>query len=73
MTFGQKSFVTWTTGLMERIEKIPDKEYICLSCNETYADGWMFSCPKCQERICPKCGGEIATIKEYDEAMKDNE
>lgn len=50
-----------------------DKEFICLSCGETYADGHTYFCTNCEERICPKCGGECETIKKYEEAMKANE
>jgi len=49
-----------------------DKDYICLSCNETYPDGDTYCCPRCGELLCPKCGGEVSTIKEYDEAMRIN-
>ena len=49
-----------------------DKEYICLICGETYADGHTYCCSRCGQEICPKCGGDCATIKEYDEAMKIN-
>ena len=49
-----------------------DKEYICLSCGEIYADGETYCCTNCGEFLCPKCGGEIQTITEYDEAMRVN-
>lgn len=46
-----------------------DKEYICLTCGKTYADGHTYFCSNCGEHICPKCGGECQTIEEYDAAM----
>ena len=48
-----------------------DKQYICLTCGETYRDGDTYACHRCGELLCPKCGGEIATIEEYDKAMKE--
>ena len=51
-----------------------DKEYICLSCSETFVSkSELQRCPTCGELFCPKCCGEIANIEEYDEAMKANE
>jgi len=67
--FGHKSFVTHTTGLVERIKKMPDKEYICLSNEETFTEDELHICPNCLTLICPTCGGEIQTIEEYDKAM----
>jgi len=49
-----------------------EAEYICLSCGKTFADGDTFCCSRCRAEICPKCGGDMTTIKEYDEAMKAN-
>ena len=73
MDFGRNSLVTWTAeDLRKEREAEMDKEYICLSCGETYADGDTYSCTNCGELLCPKCGGEIQTIKEYDEAMAIN-
>ena len=75
MDFGRKSFVTWVRGLAERVEKgepMPDKEYICLSCSETYIDGDTYCCSRCGAEICPKCGGDMTTIEEYDKAMREN-
>ena len=50
-----------------------DKEYICLN-NEDHIwqEDELWGCPKCKEYYCPNCGGEVSTIKEYDEAMKAN-
>ena len=68
--FGRTSFVTWTAeDLRKEREAEMDKEFICLSCSETYADGESYCCTNCSELLCPKCGGQIQTIKEYDEAM----
>jgi len=47
-----------------------EPEYICLSCGKTYVDGDTYCCTNCGELLCPKCGGEIQTIEEYDKAMK---
>jgi len=49
-----------------------DKEYICVSCGETFDDGDTYCCTNCGELLCPKCGGEIQTIEEYNEAMRIN-
>lgn len=50
-----------------------EPEYICLS-NEgdTFTEDELHCCPKCGEFSCPTCGGEVSTIKEYDEAIKAN-
>lgn len=77
MDFGHNSFVA-VKGLKERIQEaekenqMPDPEYICLSCGETYAEGHTFCCNRCGAEICPKCGGDMTTIKEYDEATRVN-
>jgi rRNA maturation endonuclease Nob1 len=71
--FGRNSFVTHTTGLKERIKKMPDPAYICLSCSKTFVEDDTYCCTNCGELLCPKCGGEIQTIQKYDEAMKANE
>jgi len=49
-----------------------EPEYICLSCGATFIEDDWWNCSKCNTPICPDCGGEIATIKEYDEAMRVN-
>ena len=68
--FGRNSLVTWTAeDLRKEREAEMDKEYICLTCSRTYADGDTYFCTNCGEHICPKCGGECETIKKYDEAM----
>lgn len=67
--FGHNSFVTWVRGLKERIM---NEEYICLSCSRTWIEDNLFKCPKCGEYFCRKCGGEVSTIEEYDEAMRTN-
>lgn len=46
-----------------------DKEYICLSGYNHFTEDELYQCPKCGEFSCPTCGGEVSTIKEYDEAM----
>jgi len=48
-----------------------DKEYICLSNDETFTEDELHQC-SCGKYSCPTCGGEVSTIKEYDEAMKAN-
>lgn len=74
--FGRNTFVSWTTGLIERVEEAEredkmDEEYICLSCDSTYDENDLWLCHKCNEPICPKCGGDISTIEEFDEAMRE--
>ena len=49
-----------------------NEEYICLSCSRTWIEDNLFKCPKCGEYFCRKCGGEVSTIEEYDEAMRTN-
>jgi len=51
--------------------EMPDMKYICLSCSATFGDGWLNECHKCHVLSCPDCGGEVATIEEYDKAMKE--
>lgn len=70
--FGRKSFVTHTTGLVERIKKMADPAYICLSCGKTFVEGDTFCCPNCDELSCPACNGEIQSIQKYDEVQKAN-
>jgi len=48
-----------------------DKEYICLSCENTYKEDELNRCPHCRGILCPECDGEIATIEEYNRAMKE--
>jgi len=67
--FGHRSFVTWTDNDLRKERLEMDKEYICLSCLQTYADGDTYFCTNCGEHICPKCGGQCQTIEEYDKAM----
>jgi len=50
-----------------------EPEYICLSCGKTYNESELFCCSNCGEYLCPKDGGEIVTIEEYDKAMKDED
>jgi len=52
---------------------MPDPEYICLETGKTIAEFDIYICPKCGEKSCPHCGGEVSTIQEYDEALKANE
>lgn len=49
-----------------------DKEYICLSFEETFTEDELHQCPNCGKYSCPTCGGEVQTIEEYDEAMTIN-
>ena len=49
-----------------------DKEYICLSNDETFTEDELHCCPHCGKYSCPTCGGEVSSIKEYDEAMAIN-
>ncbi len=70
--FGRNSFVTHTTGLIERIKKMSDPEYKCLTCDKEFIEDELYQCPRCNEYLCPLCGGEVSTIQEYDEAMKAN-
>lgn len=52
---------------------MPDPEFICLSCDDTYTfESELHRCINCGEYSCPSCGGEISTIEEYDEAMRIN-
>ena len=48
-----------------------EPEYICLNDGKTFTEDELHSCPKCGEFSCPTCGGEVATIKEYDNAMQE--
>ncbi len=58
---------------------MPDPEYICLSCGKTFQEWELDVCEKCGHIRCPRivgkgnCGGEVSTIKEYDDAMRINE
>lgn len=70
--FGGKSFITWTRESLEKEKAMADPEYICLSCGMTYIEDDWWSCHKCNTALCPKCGGEIVTIQEYDKAMRVN-
>ena len=60
--------------LMRRKNEVnmSEPEYICLWCDKTFIEDELGRCHKCNEPFCPVCGGEIATIEEYDEAMKAN-
>jgi len=49
-----------------------EPEYICLSCNQIYTEDEPYQCSNCGENICPKCGGDIRTVEEYDKAMRIN-
>lgn len=49
-----------------------ENTYICLSNEETFTEDELHQCPGCGKFSCPTCGGEVSTIKEYDEAMKVN-
>lgn len=49
-----------------------DKEYICLSNEETFTKDELHTCSNCGEYSCPTCGGQVSTIEEYDEAMRIN-
>lgn len=49
-----------------------NKTLICLSCDETYADDDTYCCSNCGELLCPKCGGEVETIENYDRNMRIN-
>lgn len=46
--------------------------HICLSTDQTFVEDELYKCPKCNEYLCPTCGGEVDTIENYDEAMKEN-
>ncbi len=48
------------------------KEYICTVCGTTYEESELFCCGNCGEFLCPKDGGKIVTIKDYDEAERLN-
>jgi len=48
-----------------------EPEYICLHCDMTYVEDELYQCPNCNGYLCPKCGGEVATIEEHDKAMKE--
>lgn len=49
-----------------------DKEYICLSCGRPLDEDELWPCHNsdCDGVMCPGCGGEVATIEEYNKAMK---
>jgi hypothetical protein len=52
---------------------MPDPEYICLSCDETFIyESELRLCSNCGEKSCPNCGGEVSTIESYNIAMKAN-
>ena len=67
--FGQHSFVTWTTGLKERIEMSSmEPEFICGSCGHTFDSEPPFHI---RPKKCPHCGDtqEIKTIEEHNAVM----
>lgn len=73
--FGRSSFLTWPKGLAERIEEREDKmacdkTHICLSCSKTLDEEEVRIC-ECGKHTCDACGGDVETIEEYDEAMKE--
>ncbi len=49
-----------------------EAEYKCLNCDKTFVEDELYQCPRCNEYLCPICGGEVSTIQEYNEAMKAN-
>jgi len=61
--------------------KMPDKEYICLSCGATFQEIELDVCENCGHIRCPRiigkgrkreiCGGEVSIIEEHDKAMKE--
>jgi hypothetical protein len=69
--FGHNSFITWTEADLRKERQEMDK-YICLVSQETFAKDELHCCPRCGEFSCPTCGGEVQTIREYDEAMRIN-
>ncbi len=69
--FGRSSFVNWTPGLIGRVKKM-EKDFICLSNDETFSEDDLHQCPKCGEFSCPTCGAEVSTISEYNKALRDN-
>jgi DNA-directed RNA polymerase subunit RPC12/RpoP len=82
--FGRKNHINWTAeDLRKEREAEMDKEYICLSCGETFQEWELDVCEMCGHIRCPRlvgkgrkrmvCGGEVSTIEEYEEAMKAND
>ena len=71
MNFGRHTGFVRTKGLIERMKTMPDKEYICLTNEETFTEDELHQC-SCGKFSCPTCGGEVSTIEEYDEAMRIN-
>jgi Zn finger protein HypA/HybF involved in hydrogenase expression len=75
MDFGQRSFITWTRESLEAEKEIemPDPEYICLSCDDTYTyEDELRRCSDCGKLSCPSCGGDVSTIEEHNENAKIN-
>ena len=56
--FGQNSFVTWTTGLIERIEKMEnDYDYECITCGHRITVAFdqfrpPTECEECGDSFC---------------------
>lgn len=48
-----------------------EAKYICVNCGQTYAEDEPYKCSDCGKYTCPKCGGDIATTQEYDDAMQE--
>lgn len=68
MKFGHNSFVTWTTGLIERIEMENDYDYECQDC------GHRFTVPFDQfypPDLCPNCGSTWRFLSKYE--IEENE
>lgn len=72
--FGRHSHITWTAeDLRKEREAEMEKEYICLTESCTLDEDEIRICSNCGKKTCFVCGGEVSTIKEYDEAMKAND
>jgi hypothetical protein len=47
-----------------------DKSHICLSSGKTLDEDEVRICD-CRKQTCSYCGGDVQTIEEYDEAMRE--
>lgn len=45
-----------------------EKEFICLSETKPLDEDEVRICPGCSKKTCDACGGDVITMKDYDEA-----
>ncbi len=49
-----------------------EKDYICLSDSKPLDEDEVRICSDCGKKTCSVCGGDVATIEEYDLVIKLN-